>query len=364
MDDYTWNQKMEKRLRRRKKERMSFLFVIVLISGYFMWSFFYASTPEYAMDKVCTAIQNQDEETFEKYVNLELVTGRAYDDLTRDMFATDNNLSDGTKVMFETFYQKIKPQVVSGTADLLKIYVATGQWHAPTGDDILKGRQLGIDYEYLIHRSQLRNTEFVKLVEMQKRGESAEAVVEVRDRSTDTKYNLHIMLEQNADDVWQVVYVSNYRDYLNLLEPIQNSEMTKYIQATSSIVEAYNGRLSTLQNKFSRLVSTGDGKFSESQRKRLAEFVKDELIPVLNDRQSELDMVEVPNGAKYLKELRHQSTEMSVNSWQHFITGMEQDSQDELNLSKAFYKEAADLDYRIGDIIKHTSVSQKAQDVI
>lgn len=361
MDDYTWNKKRELRLKRKKKERMLLLLLPVILLGFGLWKYFYAATPEHAIENVCTAIQEKDVETFNKYVNLDLVTSRAYEDLTNDMFAYDKNLDPNTKVMFETFYKKIKPQVVSGTNEILKNYVATGELSVPKGNDILKGRQLGIDFPYLMERAQLNNTKFVSLGEVQRNNRSADAIINVKDTYTDTSYSLHVILEQNADDVWQVVYVSNYRDYLNLIEPLQLSDLNQYIQNTQGIIDNYNAKLKKYQTRFAQLSSTNDGNLSNYQRNRLADFIRADVIPTLKDRQNELDAVEIPKGAVYLHSLRQQSTDLTIKSWLHFIEAMEKDSPEEMNTSKALHKSETDIDNRINDILKHTAVNTPAQ---
>lgn len=363
MDNNAWKQKIERRRQRRRRERLFLLIVVAVLAAVGVWRYLYISSPEYALECAYEAVQNHDADTFAKYVDVDSVTSQAYDDLTRDMFAYDNNLSDSTKVMFETFYQKIKPQVVSGTAELIKATVVNGQWVAPVGDDILKGRQLGIDYEYLIHRSQLRNTEVLKINEVQKNDKSAQGTIEVRDVSTNTKYTLRISMVRN-DDVWRVVHIVNYRDYLTLLEPIQNSELARYLESTKAIVDECNTSLSQCQWTFESLSSTGDGDFSDRQRNRLVDFVKSDILPVLEKRRAALDAVEAPPAAEYVHDLRKRSTNLSIDSWKAFIEGIGGRKPDEINRSKALSKEAMDLDYRIDDIIKHTSVAKAQQSVL
>ena len=361
MDDYTWKKRLQKRNRRRKMEWLTLILLLAVPIGFFFWRYvYYVSTPEHAIEQVTEAIQNHDVETFEKYVNLDLAVSRGYEDLTWDMFAYDNNLNDKTKVMFETFYKKIKPQVVAGTIDILKNYVANtnGELTYPAENDILKGRQLGIDYQYLIERSQLASTHFVKLGDVVRNGRSADASVDVVDSCTNTHYTLHLILEQDESDNWKIVYVSNYRDYLNLLEPLQNSDITSYVKATQNIVDSYNNTLDGYQTKFRRLCSTKNGEMSSSQRKDVASFVKNSVITALKARQAELDKVECPQGAKHLQALRQQSTDLSIQYWEHFINGIENNSPDEISISKAIQKDATDMDNRINDILKHTAVTQ------
>ena len=66
----------------------------------------------------------------------------------------------------------------------------------------------------------------------------------------------------------------------------------------------------------------------------------------------------VNEGAQYLKEMRSQEAQLSIASWQHFLTGIENDNTSELNLAKAFHAEALDLQHRIEDLLKNSAVSR------
>lgn len=364
MKNSTWNERIEKRRKQRRLERVLLALLLVVLAGIGVWRYMYAASPEYALEQVQEAFQKGDTATFDKYVSIDLITGQAYDELTKDMFAYDDDLPDSDKLMFEKFYQSIKPQVVSGTTELIRSTIVKGQWVPPVGNDILKGRQLGIDYEYLVHRSQLRNTELVKVNEVQTEGNTAEGSIDVRDALTDTKYTLRIRLAKNEDDVWQVVQIVNYRDYLDLLSPIQDSELAKYLKDTESIVDDCNDELARCRREFEDYSYTRDGDFSERQRNNLVGFVKSDILPALEKYQAALQAVNPSPTAQYLHDLRLRSAQLSIDSWKAYINGMGSMMPDDLNRSKALAKEAMDIDYRIDDIIKHRSVAKPQQNII
>lgn len=342
--------------RRTRIQRIAGIIFAAVLLGFGLWHFFFASTPEYALAQLDNAIKNHDQDTITKYCNLESICSKAYDDLTRDMFAHDNNLSDETKVMFETFYVKIKPQLVNETSGFILEYMLSGTWPQPTGEDILKGRQLGIDYDYLLERAQLRNTELVKIDHINRSGNEVVAKILVRDKYTDTIYGLQLMMVKN-DGTWQVTEILNYRDYLDFLGPIQEAGIKKYIKETASIIDKYNSILEAQQTRFKRLDKTTDGVLTANMRSKMVSYIRSDIIPALEKRQQELDMVSLSDGAQYLAGQRKASTRMSIAAWEHFITALETDDPNEFNISNSFHKNAMDLDYRINDIIKHTAVS-------
>ena len=108
-----------------------------------------------------TAYKAGDANTFRRHVDLNSVTLKAYDDLTSDLFKYDTQLSDRERSLFENFYVLIRRQMCNGAVKVINTYLDTGEWTLPGG--ILKGRQLGIDYDILLDRSLIRHTSLIDL---------------------------------------------------------------------------------------------------------------------------------------------------------------------------------------------------------
>ena len=357
MKHIDWQEMLSQGRRRTRIQRVVAIICLAAALGYVFWYFFYASTPEYALNKLQRAFKERDLATIEQYCDMENLTGRAYDDLTRDMFAHDTNLTNETKVMFETFYMKIKPQVVAETDTLILDYIPSGQWSVPDGDNILKGRQLGIDYEYLVERSQLRNTEFIKIDSVRKI-KSNETIVKiaVKDVYTGTLFTLHVLMVKR-DDNWKVSEIRNYRDYLDFLSPIQEAGLKNYIHATADVVEKYNLIFNSQQNRFKKLDKSPDGILTANMRSSMIAYIRSDIIPALEKRQQELEAIPVNDGAQYLAAQRRESTRLTVEAWKHYAEALDADSPNEFAMSKAFQKAAMDIDYRIEDLVKNTAIT-------
>lgn len=359
MDDYTWQQKLQER--RSKSTRWQLLlFIVTAISlGSAIWYFgFYSRTPEYALEQAQLAWQEKDGEKFKRYVNLGLLTSRAYDDLTVDLFAYDATLTPQSKVMFEKFYILIKPQMAQGTEETIIRRLTSGSWSLPEGADILKGRQLGIDYERFLERSQLRNTTFLEVTDVTRNGNTAQAQVKVREDYTQTEFTLLLSLEKNPEGRWQIAYIKNYKQYLDTIAPLQNKDIADYIEATRSIVSSCNERLRDQQIKFQSLTATSAGKLSDYQRNNLIKLLKNEVIPTLQERQAQLDKVPVPKGAQYLAAQRKLSTDTTIDAWVHFVKGLESNDQAEFETAETLHKQELAVDLRVDEIIHHTALSK------
>ena len=359
MDDYTWQKKLKER--RARSSRWFFLLFLLAAAaiGTGAWYFgFFSRTPEYALEQAKLAWQEKDGEKFKRFVNLSLLTSRAYDDLTIDLFAYDATLTPQSKVMFEKFYILIKPQLAQGTEETIIRRLTSGSWSLPEGADILKGRQLGIDYERFLERSQLRNTTPIKVGKVEHSGHSATAEVEIKEDYTQTPFTLQLAMEQAEDGHWQVAYIRNYKDYLDKISPLQNKDIADYIAATKNIVRENNENFEVFQNHFKRLNNSKNGTLSRQQKNNIAALIEDDIIPGLQQRQAKLDTVTVPAGAQYLARQRQQATETSIKAWQHYIKGLREDSPAEFATAETLHKQELAIDLRVQDIIRHTAISK------
>ena len=359
MDDFTWQQKIQDRRRRRQRDIFLLASVIACLLGTAIWYFrFYQHTPAYAMKQAVAAVEAHDVEKFKKYVNLPLLTSLAYDDLTLDLFAYDATLTEDSKVKFEKFYILVKPQLAGGTESVILRRVESGAWSLPSGTDILKGRQLGIDYERFLARSLVRNTTFLEVAGVHRDGMGAVAEVKVREEDTGTPFTLDLALEQAKEGHWQIAYIKNYRAYLDAIAPRQNRDIADYIAATKDIVAAYNVKFNACRERFAATTVTKDGRLTEGQAYALASMLEKEVIPALKSRQEQLDAVPVPDGARYLAAQRRESTETTIAAWEHFIEGLRTGSPAEYAQAEVLHKRELAIDMRVEDIIRHTAISK------
>lgn len=360
MDDYTWKKTIRRRRIHRNRQVFGLvvLLIIAAIAGTAWYFYNQRHSPEYALKEIQTSIEKHDADTFRHYVNLDLLTSRAYDDLTADLFSYDATLTAATKASYEKFYIMVKPQLTSGTEDTIMRRVADGSWTMPEGTDILKGRQLGIDYERFLERTQIRHTSFVQFGKVTRDGTAATAEMTVRDEDTQTEFTLELAMEEAADGHWQVTYIKNYRAYLDAVTPLHNNDIAQYIDSTKDIVAAYNEKFEACKQRFTALASAGPGNFTPAQKQDLTVLLQQEVIPALQERQQKLDAIDVPSGARYLASQRQQATATTIEAWQHFLQGLSDDNPDEFAKAESLHKEALAIDLRVDDIIRHTAVSR------
>lgn len=364
MDDYNWRLRLRSRKIKSYNRTATMLAIIVLAlaAGSFLWYFFiHVRSPEYALGEIEDAIRSHDREKFERYVNLDLATGKIYDDVTRNLFADDTSLTPQARAKATSFYQLVKPQVAAGLKTTLLTYAATGEWQLPGG--LLQGRQLGIDFENFLERTQIKTITPLAVEGIDRDGASATARIKAKDETTQAELSLLVAMEQGADGRWQVAYIKNYPDCLDKLLPLYQRDMVAYLQDSSPIIEQYNKKFDQLQRRFKQLTTTpwnGSGLLTKAQTDGLKSLIRTGIIPTLKERQQKLSALNVPPGARYLSQLRAESTELSITAWEHFLNGLETDAPGEYDAAETVHKEALDVELRIDDILHHAAISRQA----
>ena len=385
MDDYTWRMRLEARRRRRRQERLFVLvFFGVILFGIFLYNSIYTKTPEYAMREMVDAYRAGDAETFRRHVDLNSITLKAYDDLTSDLFKYDEQLTDRERSLFENFYVLIRRQMCQGAVKVLNTYIDTRQWTLP--GEILKGRQLGIDYDLLLDRSLIRQTSLIDLEGVEHTGDEATATFSVVEEYSQVPFVLKVTLKDLANESfnvggsefeifgnkfklpgftfnlggsdWKVVTVDNYRGYLDAVSPLLRKNLAEYIDATEEIVFRYNRTFEAAQDVFISLQRSPYGILTESQRTETSNYITNTIIPALENRQAELDAVEIPQGAQFLAELRRESTRVTILAWQSYVKGITENSATDLDAAASLHKQELALDQRIEEIVHNSAVAK------
>ncbi|MBR1419783.1 MAG: DUF2939 domain-containing protein [Selenomonadaceae bacterium] len=360
MDEFTWKRKVRIRERRRRQEKSYAFLLIFALIGAAMWYFlYYIHTPEYTIDRLSKALRMNDLKAIEEYVDLPKVLGDAYDELTADLFTYDSNITPSERALFENFYRLVRPQIVEGTTQVLRKKIETDEWIDPSGVELLKGRQLGIDFELMLERSLIRSTKFVKLGEISRdEDDNVSVMFEVLEQVTQTPFVFELALEKTDDGYWKITAIKNYRAYLDAISPKIGKDIADYIDATAVIVADYNYLFYDQQGEFIYLNRSSDGILSPSQKEQIAVYIEDHVIPNRVARQDELDAIPIPPGAMYFANLRKQSTELSIHAWRYYIRGLREESVGAFDTAASLQKRERVLDQRIEELARRSSFAK------
>ena len=357
LDEFAWRVRLARRRRASQRKFRAAAGVIILTIAVLAWYLgYYIQRPAYALDQAAAALTAHDAEAFQRRVNINAVTMAGYDDLTYVLFSGDTHLKEKERNKSGKFYENVKDGVAGGIAQSILTAIGSGTWPTPEGVDPLKGRQLGIDFEYLMECSHLRDTTLLHIDSIVRDGNTAMANITVRDEGTDLEFPLQLRMER-GDMGWQVVRIVNYRAYLEAVQKAAASNLGRYIDATRPIVDRYNGVFRSKQREFRNLTETERSTYTTVYRKALTHLLQDDMIPLLKKYQKELDAVDVPNGAQYLAAQRKAATEAFIGAYESFVKGLNGGTPEDFARAETLHKMALSYDLRVGDMIRRGAVS-------
>ncbi|MDQ0204052.1 hypothetical protein [Pectinatus haikarae] len=334
-----------------RQNKIVLIFAIVLLALYASFVFF-MYTPWYTATQLRFAYQNNNTTLLMRTIDLDSVVSFGYDDVTGDLFTYNSNMPPKIKQIFDQFYKLIKKNVCDGTLTMLDTYLKDDVWHDPTGTSVLKGRELGIDYDELLERSMLRNTSVRKIGSLIKDDNGNYIIpVTVADRYTDTDFVLELQLQKNTEGIWQITKIINYRDYLIHVRDLCNVDIASYIKDTKDRTTEYNRIFQGLQTKFLTMTKTIGSDVSADKRTLIQNFILSEIIPAYKSHEEYLQNVNVPAGALHLHILRLQSNAKTMEAWKYFAAGIGKNSKASLVKAEYSHQSALVLEQKVSDII-------------
>lgn len=371
-------------------ERVFVIFLFIFCLSCVAWYFVsYTKTPSYSMREGIEAFHEKDIADFRRRLDLPAITAKAYDDLTVDLFKYDTQLSDRERSLFENFYVLIRTQMCQGAIKVINTKFDTDKWTLP--EEMLKGRQLGIDFDLLLERSLIRHTTLLDVGNVIHHGDYATADVKVMEDYSQIPFTLNVTLRNFGGASWQVgqknfelfgrsftfpgmsftlgksdwkvVSVNNYREYLDAVSPALRKDLADYIDATAEIINRYNESFLQEQDAFINLQRTNNGLMGDNQRAQIAEYINQVIIPMRQYRQNELDAIPVPKGATYIANLRQESTKVTIQAWQFYAKGLIENNSAAFDTAESLHKQELALDQRIEEIVHSSAITRNLPDL-
>ena len=257
---------------------------------------------------------------------------------------------------------------------------------AGRNSEILKGRQLGIDFDLLLERSLIRHTTIIDAENIEHHGETATADIKVLENNSQMTFTLKVTLTNFdkggiqiaggnfelfghnfkfpgislalAENSWKVTSVDNYKEYLSAITPILIEQRDTYIDEMQSIIDHYNEIFRAEQSSFIVMQKTTGGIMSDEQRIEIVNWINDTMIPLLEERQFELSKVTIPNGARYLANLRQESTKVTIQAWRFYAQGLTNNDAVSFEAAESIHKQELVLDQRIDEIVRYSAVAR------
>ena len=277
----------------------------------------HTKTPEYAIKEIREAAAKHDTVGFQKRVNLDRALTRGTDDIIAFM------LGESSSPMMETSFARdlvsaIKPAIASGLKETILTMVRTGTFE---GNDATPRRENGMkdmSADAIIEKSGARSIALKDIAYIKKNDEGSMANVGLKIEEPDLgDYILDVEMERQSDRTWQVVAVTNLREYLEALAAAKKAALKEYLASTQPIIDQFDAELKSIRSA--------------------AKIASPELVTKMIDNREKLAValsgVSVPTAAQEIAEMRQEY----ISSIVDYLSGMKESlsGNDNLDIMRA-----------------------------
>jgi hypothetical protein len=185
------------------------LLLVVLIAlaagGYYYYNSF-KTGPSYALMQAAAATQTHDLAAFERYVDVDALTGHLVDDVVNQGSVLTSLLPGGSLAMHGAL-RLLKPQLAKAAHKEVQRYVETGSLAAAAA--AAPKRMVNISLAGLAGQVVGADSQFKGIKYTTEKGDEALVGLEFTRPKYDTTMVLEVKLLKQADDHWQVKEITN-----------------------------------------------------------------------------------------------------------------------------------------------------------
>ncbi len=324
------------------------VFFLLVIYGLFSY---YMRTPQYTAHMIELAYKSREPQIIGSCIDLKAVVNHAYDDLTGNMYK-GSKMPQNIIELYEQYYRLVKRPVCSGTVKYINDFIATGKWPNSAEQPLLRGRELGIDYEELLLRSLLRDTKVISFGALEQNDDGNVILsVTVKDHYTEMPFVLQLLLVRGSNGLYHVTRILNYSSYLLYVRSLCRNDIEQYRVQTGEQIKKDNDTFLKLQMKFVQCASCLTPDASDKQRQSVVSLINDEIIPAYEQHLNYLRSLKVPTGAVHLNRLRIKSTELTIKSWREYAEGISENNQALVSSAENIHKKAMVIEQKVRDNI-------------
>ena len=198
------------------------LLALIAIGGYFYYQSLKAG-PKYALVQVANAARTHDMATFERYVDVNSVTGNLVDQVANQ--GSELGLMSPGGLAFKSALRMLKPQLSQVVRKEVQQFVETGSLQGATDGAASKG-MMNISLAGLAGKVASPDSKFKDVKYVKEEGEQALVGIEF----TQPKYDTTMVVELkmlNRGDHWQVTEITNTGDLLKQVARLEKQRMLK-----------------------------------------------------------------------------------------------------------------------------------------
>ena len=275
------------------------LCVAILFAGFFWYFRIHIKTPEYAVAAIQQAIEQRDDRLFLRYVRLDDVLDRGYDDFMAGTIAVDFGQGHETPAGLDDFAKMLKPAFIKMLYDAIETRLTTGEF--PSVDQAADGAEA----ENILSRVGLRELSFREMTALHADEETVTAVAEilVHQDEADEDFTFQVALAPSEEGDWQVTGITNLHDYAVFLGEARRAHVEDYLSASGAIIARHDQSVRLAQLRLYSSLAVG-ALGNQATRDMARRIMEQDILTDWQQRKEELSAVSVPRSMQSLQQLR------------------------------------------------------------
>ena len=205
------------------KRLLLFVLLLALVAGGYYYYNSLKKGPEYALLQAAAATQTHDVATFERYVDVDALTGHLVDDVA-DHSGTLAALVPGGGLALRGGLRLLKPQLAKAAHTEMQRYVETGSLEAAQA--AAPKRLVNLSFMGLAGRVVSPDSKFKGVKYATDKGSEALVGLEFTQPRYDTTMVVEVKLLKQPDGHWQAKQITNAGD---LLQGVARLEKTRLL---------------------------------------------------------------------------------------------------------------------------------------
>lgn len=341
---------------RQQKVRLFFAAFLLFfaIFGFGAWYFlYYTKTPEYALEKIQTSFEKHDWQTFQKYVELDVLLDNSTETLIQAMIDTDRPMSGDAKAAMSGFVQMFKAPLAMTLRTEIQYYVENGEWKKDAASsDVQDPMSLDVVLTRIgLKAIQFRNLDYVAT---DREMGTARAGVRIYQADVGEEFTFEVKLAQGNDGVWRVTEIQNLHEFIAMIARAHDALLADYLSQSQAIIDAHAKSLQEIEQEFSNTLQSGS-LGSDETRKALKAILLEKVVTDWTQRKEELAALTVPPMAETLHHLRLRSSDMRIAYALGYAAWMDDKKAATIRDAQAKLKQAKTLENEAAALARHMS---------
>ena len=204
------------------------IIIAVLVIGGIAGYTYYKRTPTYTFDLIKTSVEKHDWDTFSKHVDTKNLISTSYDAIVESAVEADEDTDEDIKGMASGFAKLLKPAIVDALNDDVEQWVKTGEVKSSdkkAGSKDEQNAQNAADNmtkETGFDKSSFKGVSYTK-----DNGDFSLVGITISDSQLGKDFTLELKMRQLDDGTWQILEISNLKDYLLELDKARKDKLAE-----------------------------------------------------------------------------------------------------------------------------------------